>query len=63
MGIKDQDQKLAQALEGRYHLFQDTKVELFSRLMIRRLRGCHHIDWLYSVGASGGILLMWDESC
>lgn len=28
---------------------------------MQSLWGCHHVDWLYlgSIGASGGLLLMW----
>jgi hypothetical protein len=41
---------------------QETKLGLIDRRIVRNLWGIHHMDWLYlgSVGASGGILLMWD---
>ncbi len=42
---------------------QETKLELVTRSYVRSLWSCHHVDWLFleSVGASGGILLMWDK--
>uniref|UniRef100_A0A2N9FK77 Transposase MuDR plant domain-containing protein n=1 Tax=Fagus sylvatica TaxID=28930 RepID=A0A2N9FK77_FAGSY len=41
----------------------ETKMELTTRQTVRSLWGCHHVDWLYlgSIGATGGILLMWDS--
>jgi endonuclease/exonuclease/phosphatase family metal-dependent hydrolase len=41
---------------------QETKLYLITRAIVRSLWGIHHIDWLYlgSIGASGGILIMWD---
>ena len=43
--------------------FQETKMELITRQTVRSLWGCLHVDWIYlgSVGASGGILVMWDN--
>jgi hypothetical protein len=42
---------------------QETKLELISRKSIRSLWGCPYVDWCFvpSLGASGGILLMWDK--
>ncbi|KAL4638233.1 hypothetical protein ACB092_03G133300 [Castanea dentata] len=42
---------------------QETKMELINRGVICSLWGGQHVDWLYlgSVGASGGVLLMWDN--
>ena len=42
---------------------QETKIELVSRRLVRSLWGIHHVDWMFlgSIGASGGILLMWDH--
>ena len=42
---------------------QETKLELINRGVIFSLWGGHHVDWLYlgSMGASGGVLLMWDN--
>ena len=42
---------------------QETKVELITRGFVRSLWGCHYVDWVYlgSLGALGGILVMWDR--
>ena len=42
---------------------QETKMELITRGSVRSLMGCHYVDWVYlgSLGASGGILVMWDS--
>ena len=42
---------------------QETKMELLTRREIRSLWGCQHLDWLYlgSIGASRGVLVMWDR--
>ena len=42
---------------------QETKMELINKCVICSLWGGQHVDWLYlgSVGASGGVLLMWDN--
>ena len=42
---------------------QETKIELVSRRLVRNLWGIHHVDWMFLgfVGASGGILLMYDR--
>ena len=42
---------------------QETKMELITRGFVRSLWGCHYVDWVYlgSLGASGGILVMWDS--
>ena len=38
-------------------------MEFISRREIRSLWGCQHVDWLYldSIGASDGVLVMWDK--
>ena len=38
-------------------------MELITRREIRSLWGCEHLDWLYlgSIGALGGVLVMWDR--
>jgi exonuclease III len=43
--------------------FQETKLEVISRNVIRSLWGCHHVNWCYldSRRASDGILIMWDR--
>jgi hypothetical protein len=40
---------------------QETKLECFSREVVRSLWGCLHVDWCYLGvrGASRGILLKW----
>ena len=42
---------------------QETKLELINRDVICSLWGGQHVDWLYLdfVGASSGVLLMWDN--
>lgn len=42
---------------------QETKMELIINGFIRSLWGCHYVDWVYlsSMGASGGILVIWDR--
>ena len=42
---------------------QEPKPELVTRRYVRSLWRCHHVDWLFlgSMGASRGILLMWDN--
>ena len=42
---------------------QETKLDLIDRKIMRSLWGIPHVDWEYlgSVGASGGIILMWDR--
>jgi hypothetical protein len=41
---------------------QETKLDLITKGLVRNIWGIHHMDWLYLsfMGASGGILLMWD---
>jgi exonuclease III len=43
--------------------FQETKAHGISSSFVRNLWGCNHVDWccLDSNGASGGILIMWDN--
>ena len=38
-------------------------MELITRDFVRSLWGCQHVDWVYlsSIGALGGILVMWDR--
>ena len=42
---------------------QETKLEWITRRLDRSIWSCPYIDWLYmgSKGASGGILLMWNQ--
>jgi exonuclease III len=42
---------------------QETKMECMTRSLVMSLWGCHYVDWVFlgSVGASGGILVMWDR--
>ena len=42
---------------------QETKMELITRREIQSLWGCQHLDWLYlgSIGALGGVSVMWDR--
>jgi exonuclease III len=41
----------------------ETKMEVITGAVVRRLWGCQHVDWCYmgASGASGGILIMWDR--
>lgn len=41
---------------------QETKIEVLSRSLVKSLWGCPYVDWAYlgSVGAFGGILVLWD---
>ena len=42
---------------------QETKLELITAQIVRSLWRCQFVDWMFlrSMGASGGILLMWDK--
>jgi hypothetical protein len=42
---------------------QETKLEMISTGLVRSLWRCPYVKWCHvaSVGASGGILLMWDS--
>ncbi|KAG6650604.1 hypothetical protein CIPAW_06G055400 [Carya illinoinensis] len=42
---------------------QETKLRSIDRSIVRSLCGCSYVGWSYlaSVGASGGVLLMWDK--
>ena len=42
---------------------QETKLEWITRGIVRSIWSCPYIDWLYLgfKGASGGIVLMWDQ--
>ena len=42
---------------------QKTKLELITQGIIHSLWGGQHVDWVYFgfVGASGGVLVMWDR--
>ena len=44
-------------------VFRKQKMEFVIRREIRSLWGCQHLDWLYLgfIGASGGVLVMWDK--
>ena len=41
---------------------QEKKLDLITKGLVRNIWGIQHVDWLYlgSMGASSGILLMWD---
>jgi exonuclease III len=41
----------------------ETKMEAITRVVVRSLWGCQHVDWCYmgASGASVGILIMWDR--
>ncbi|KAG2716270.1 hypothetical protein I3760_03G116300, partial [Carya illinoinensis] len=43
--------------------FQETKLRVVDRRIIRNLWGCSYVGWSYLalLGASGGVLLMWDK--
>jgi hypothetical protein len=43
--------------------FQETKLEVITHDLVLSLWRCPYVEWTYvaSVGASGGILLMWDR--
>ena len=66
-GLNDRDKRLrVRNMVKRWGLdvicFQETKMELITRALIRNLWRDQHVDWSYlgSCGASGGVLLMWD---
>jgi hypothetical protein len=42
---------------------QETKLERIMHGLVRSLWGCPYLEWSYvaSIGASGGILLLWDR--
>ena len=67
-GLNEQDKQLQvrnliQKWEANIVCLQETKMDLINRGVISSLWGGQHVDWLYlgSVGASGGVLLMWDN--
>ena len=67
-GLNEQDKRLRvrnmfRKWKANIVCLQETKLELINRGVIFSLWGGHHVDWLYlgSVGASGGVLLMWDN--
>ena len=67
-GLNEQDKQLQvrnliQKWEENIVCLQETKMDLINRGVISSLWGGQHVDWLYlgSVGASGGVLLMWDN--
>jgi hypothetical protein len=41
----------------------ETKMEFITRVVVRSLWGCQHVDWCYmgARGASGGILILWER--
>jgi hypothetical protein len=43
--------------------FQETKLEVINYGLVQSIWRCPYAEWCYvgSVGASGGILLMWDK--
>ena len=67
-GLNEQDKRLQvrnliRKWKADIVCLQESKLELINRGVIFSLWGGHHVDWLYlgSVGASGGVLLMWDN--
>ena len=48
---------------SRFLCFQETKMESMSRNIVRSIWGNTFVDWVHlePLGASGGILLMWDR--
>ena len=67
-GLNEQDKRLrVRNLIRKWKVdivcLQETKMELINKGTICSLSGGQHVDWLYlgSVGASGGVLLMWDN--
>jgi hypothetical protein len=50
-------------VEGRYCVLAGDKMEVINDKVIRSVWGCMYVDWIYlgSMGASEGILLMWDR--
>ncbi|XP_075673783.1 uncharacterized protein LOC142643129 [Castanea sativa] len=67
-GLNEQDKllqvrNLIRKWKANIVCLQETKMELINRGVICSLWGGQHVDWLYlgSVGASGGVLLMWDN--
>jgi hypothetical protein len=42
---------------------QETKLEMITTILVQSLWRCPYVEWCYvaSIGASGGILLMWDR--
>ena len=68
LGLNDRDKRLqVRSLIKHWGAdvicLQETKIELVSRRLGRSLWGIHHVDWIFlgSIGAAGGILLMWDR--
>ena len=67
-GLNEQDKRLRvrnliRNWKADIVFLQETKMELINKGVICSLWGGQHVDWLYlgSVGASGGVLLMWDN--
>ncbi|XP_050259852.1 uncharacterized protein LOC126704907 [Quercus robur] len=67
-GLNEQDERLqVRNLIRKWKVdavyLQETKMEFINRGVICSLWGGQHVDWLYlgSLGASGGVLLMWDN--
>ena len=67
-GLNEQDKRLwvrnlIRKWKADIVCLQETKLELINKGVICSLWGGQHVDWLYlcSMGASGGVLLMWDN--
>ena len=67
-GLNEQDKRLwvrnlIRKWKANIVCLQETKLELINKGVICSLWGGQHVDWLYlcSMGASGGVLLMWDN--
>ena len=67
-GLNEQDKRLwvrnlIQNWKADIVCLEETKLELINRGVICSLWGGQHVDWLCLgfVGASGGVLLMWDN--
>ena len=63
MGEKQTETRIYDMAESRFLCLQETKMESMSRNIVRSIWGNTFVDWvcLEPLGASGGILLMWDR--
>ncbi|KAG6644832.1 hypothetical protein CIPAW_08G080100 [Carya illinoinensis] len=54
---------LLQMWKGDLVCLQETKLRYIDRKIVRSLWGCPYVGWTYlaSLGASCGVLLMWDK--
>ena len=67
-GLNDRNKRLRiksllRMWKGDVVCFQETKLQFIDRRIVRSLWGCSKVGWAYlaSLGASGGVLLMWDK--